>query len=49
MPVPRRQLNLNLFIYPGGHHEAGWRYKATDPKRVLDVRYYQDLARQAAS
>jgi FMN-dependent oxidoreductase (nitrilotriacetate monooxygenase family) len=47
MPAPRRQLNLNLFIYPGGHHEAGWRYKATDPKRVLDVRYYQDLARQA--
>jgi FMN-dependent oxidoreductase (nitrilotriacetate monooxygenase family) len=47
MPQPRRQLNLNLFIYPGGHHEAGWRYKASDPKRVLDVRYYQDLARQA--
>ena len=22
-----RQLNLNLFIYPGGHHEAAWRYK----------------------
>ena len=23
----RRQLSLNLFIYPGGHHEAAWRYK----------------------
>jgi FMN-dependent oxidoreductase (nitrilotriacetate monooxygenase family) len=47
MSATRRQLSLNLFIYPGGHHEAGWRYKPTDPKRVLDVRYYQDLARQA--
>jgi FMN-dependent oxidoreductase (nitrilotriacetate monooxygenase family) len=47
MPEPRRQLNLNLFIYPGGHHEAGWRYKPSDPKRVLSVGYYQDLARQA--
>jgi FMN-dependent oxidoreductase (nitrilotriacetate monooxygenase family) len=47
MSQPRRQLNLNLFIYPGGHHEAGWRYGASDPKRVLDVGYYQDLARQA--
>jgi len=47
MPQPRRQLSLNLFIYPGGHHEAGWRYKASDPKRVLDVGYYQDLARRA--
>ncbi|GAA3100459.1 hypothetical protein GCM10010464_74910 [Pseudonocardia yunnanensis] len=21
-----RQLHLNLFIYPGGHHEAAWRH-----------------------
>ena len=21
-----RQLKLNLFIYPGGHHEAAWRH-----------------------
>jgi len=42
-----RQLNLNLFIYPGGHHEAGWRYHASDPERVLDIAYYQDLARKA--
>jgi FMN-dependent oxidoreductase (nitrilotriacetate monooxygenase family) len=47
MPESRRQLNLNLFIYPGGHHEAGWRYKPSNPKRVLDAGYYQDLARQA--
>ncbi|MGL4290580.1 MAG: LLM class flavin-dependent oxidoreductase [Phreatobacter sp.] len=43
----RRQLALNLFIYPGGHHEAGWRYKGSEPQRALDIGYYQDLARRA--
>ncbi|MGP3988892.1 LLM class flavin-dependent oxidoreductase [Streptomyces sp. 3N207] len=43
----RRQLHLNLFIYPGGHHEAAWRYPDSEPERVLDIRYYQDLARSA--
>lgn len=47
MPQPRRQLALNLFIYPGGHHEAAWRYKDSEPKRVLDISYYQELARRA--
>ena len=42
-----RQLNLNLFIYPGGHHEAAWRYKDSEPERVLDISFYQDLARRA--
>ena len=35
----RRQLSLNLFIYPGGHHEAAWRYKESaagpHPRRHL--------------
>jgi FMN-dependent oxidoreductase (nitrilotriacetate monooxygenase family) len=47
MPQPSRQLALNLFIYPGGHHEAAWRYKGSEPKRVLDISYYQELARRA--
>ncbi|CAN7665078.1 LLM class flavin-dependent oxidoreductase [Bosea sp. LjRoot237] len=42
-----RQLTLNLFIYPGGHHEAAWRYKNSEPARVLDIRYYQELAQKA--
>ena len=40
-------LNLNLFIYPGGHHEAAWRYAGSAPDRILDISYYQDLARTA--
>ncbi|GAB4064557.1 LLM class flavin-dependent oxidoreductase [Ancylobacter sonchi] len=43
----RRQLSLNLFVYPGGHHEAAWRYKGTDIARLNDIAYYQDLARRA--
>jgi FMN-dependent oxidoreductase (nitrilotriacetate monooxygenase family) len=47
MSTAGRQLTLNLFIYPGGHHEAAWRYKESEPERVLDIRYYQELARKA--
>lgn len=43
----RRQLSLNLFIYPGGHHEAAWRYRGSATDRVLDITYYQELARRA--
>ncbi|UED87260.1 LLM class flavin-dependent oxidoreductase [Streptomyces profundus] len=43
----RRQLHLNLFIYPGGHHEAAWRYRGSAPERLLDIHYYQDIARRA--
>ncbi|GAA2434109.1 LLM class flavin-dependent oxidoreductase [Streptomyces macrosporus] len=42
-----RQLHLNLFVYPGGHHEAAWRYHGSDVERILDIGYYQDLARRA--
>ncbi len=42
-----RRLNLNLFIYPAGHHEAAWRFRDSAPERVLDIGYYQDLARRA--
>jgi FMN-dependent oxidoreductase (nitrilotriacetate monooxygenase family) len=42
-----RQLKLNLFVYPGGHHEAAWRYRESEPDRVLDLDYYIGLARRA--
>ena len=47
MSKPPRQLTLNLFIYPGGHHEAAWRYEKSQPGRVLDVAFYQELAQRA--
>jgi FMN-dependent oxidoreductase (nitrilotriacetate monooxygenase family) len=47
MPASQRQMTLNLFIYPGGHHEAAWRFHESEPARVLDITFYQNLARRA--
>jgi FMN-dependent oxidoreductase (nitrilotriacetate monooxygenase family) len=47
MASDQRQLNLNLFIYPGGHHEAAWRYKSVDATRFNEASYYQELAQKA--
>jgi FMN-dependent oxidoreductase (nitrilotriacetate monooxygenase family) len=43
----QRQLALNLFIYPGGHHEAAWRHRDSAADRILDITYYQELAQRA--
>lgn len=42
-----RQLNLNLFIYPGGHHEAAWRLPGSQPERLSEIAYYQELAQKS--
>jgi FMN-dependent oxidoreductase (nitrilotriacetate monooxygenase family) len=44
---PGRQLSLNAFIYPAGHHEAAWRHPESAPERIYDVSYYQEIARTA--
>ena len=43
--MTRRQLKLNLVLYPGGHHEAARRYPGSQPDRVPHVDYYTGLAR----
>lgn len=45
--MAKRQLSLNVFVYPGGHHEAAWRHPGSDAERALDIRFYQELARKA--
>ncbi|WP_036331980.1 LLM class flavin-dependent oxidoreductase [Microbispora sp. ATCC PTA-5024] len=42
-----RRLHLNAFLMGVGHHEAAWRHPRTEPRRVTDVRHFQDLARIA--
>ncbi|MEU5671552.1 LLM class flavin-dependent oxidoreductase [Micromonospora sp. NPDC047753] len=42
-----RTLHLNAFLMGVGHHEAAWRHPRTDPRRVTDVRHFQELARIA--
>lgn len=46
MSAPR-QLSLNAFIYPSGHHEAAWRHPDSRPDRIYDVAYYQEFGRTA--
>jgi FMN-dependent oxidoreductase (nitrilotriacetate monooxygenase family) len=47
MSSTQRQMHLNLFIQGIGHHEAAWRHPGTNPADMLDIGYYQRLAKQA--
>jgi hypothetical protein len=40
-------LHLNIFAANAGHHEAAWRYHRTQPERLGDLSYYQEIARTA--
>ncbi len=42
--MARRQLHLGLFIYPGGHHIAGWRHGSVTPGAILGYDYYRRAA-----
>ena len=42
-----RQLHLNLFLMPRGHHEGAWRHPAANPKSLTDLELYVDAARIA--
>jgi FMN-dependent oxidoreductase (nitrilotriacetate monooxygenase family) len=47
MSKNKRQLHLNLFLNPFGHHEASWRHPKTDISRVSDIGQLQRLAHKA--
>ncbi|MFG3343863.1 LLM class flavin-dependent oxidoreductase [Streptomyces sp. NPDC048018] len=42
-----RRLHLNAFLMNAGHHDAAWRHPRTQPERITDLRYFQELARTA--
>ena len=44
MPKP---IHLNLFIQSRGHHETAWDHPGADPRSLMDISYYVDLAQQA--
>jgi FMN-dependent oxidoreductase (nitrilotriacetate monooxygenase family) len=39
-----KKLHFGLFIYPGGHHLAGWRHPSVEAKDILGVEYYKRAA-----
>jgi len=41
------RLHLGLFIYPAGHHIAGWRHPAVDPRGIAGFDYYNRAAQAA--
>ncbi|MFF4231996.1 LLM class flavin-dependent oxidoreductase [Streptomyces sp. NPDC001820] len=42
-----RQFHLNAFLMNAGHHDAAWRHPRTQPERITDLAYFQELARTA--
>ncbi|MGW2403237.1 LLM class flavin-dependent oxidoreductase [Streptomyces sp. NPDC001739] len=46
-PTTHRRLHLNAFLMNAGHHDAAWRHPRTQPERVTDLRYFQQLAQTA--
>jgi FMN-dependent oxidoreductase (nitrilotriacetate monooxygenase family) len=45
--VSTQPLHFNAFIWPNGYHEAAWRVVDGDPRNVLGLPYYADIARIA--
>ncbi|MFC9083317.1 NtaA/DmoA family FMN-dependent monooxygenase [Streptomyces sp. NPDC057062] len=46
MPNPPG-LHFNAFVWPHGYHESAWRVVDDDPRSVLGLPYYADIARTA--
>lgn len=42
-----QQMHLGLFIYPAGHHIAGWRHPAVDATSIAGIDYYRRAAQTA--
>jgi N-acetyl-S-(2-succino)cysteine monooxygenase len=42
-----RQMKLGVFLYPTGHHLAGWRHPQAQADGGMSLRHYIDLARKA--
>ncbi|MEU8827563.1 LLM class flavin-dependent oxidoreductase [Streptomyces sp. NPDC048636] len=47
MASGQRQFHLNAFLMNAGHHDAAWRHPRTQPERITDLGYFQELARTA--
>ena len=45
--MSNRELHFTAFIAPGGYHESAWRLVDAEPRAVLGLPYYAQLARIA--
>ena len=42
-----KTIHLGLFIFPGGHHVAGWRHPSVPARDITSMVYYEDVAQLA--
>jgi FMN-dependent oxidoreductase (nitrilotriacetate monooxygenase family) len=42
-----KNIHLGLFIFPGGHHIAGWRHPSVPARDITSMVYYRDAAQLA--
>jgi N-acetyl-S-(2-succino)cysteine monooxygenase len=42
-----RNIHLGLFIFPGGHHVAGWRHPSVPAADITSMSYYKETAQLA--
>jgi FMN-dependent oxidoreductase (nitrilotriacetate monooxygenase family) len=49
MTAAGQPMHFNLFIMDTGHHEASWRLPGSYPLAILDIEYFERLARLAES
>ena len=47
MSEPGKMLHLGLWMLTTGHHIASWRHPASNPREILHIEFYQELARIA--
>jgi N-acetyl-S-(2-succino)cysteine monooxygenase len=42
-----KKMRMGMFIYPGGHHFAGWRHHTTPASKLSSLEFYTNVARLA--
>jgi N-acetyl-S-(2-succino)cysteine monooxygenase len=42
-----KNIHLGLFIFPGGHHVAGWRHPSVPAREITSMSFYQEVAQLA--
>jgi len=47
MTASKREMRLNLFLVPAGHHEGAWRHPGTNADQLMRLEHYQRLAQKA--
>jgi FMN-dependent oxidoreductase (nitrilotriacetate monooxygenase family) len=42
-----KNIHLGLFVFPGGHHVAGWRHPSVPAREITSMSFYREVAQLA--